>query len=656
MYCFGFESPSPVECFLAGLGALYMDSTCSLAVAILAAGKGTRMRSDQPKVLHRLGSFSLVERVIQTVLALEPDRCLVVVGYAQDQIRQALGSYPIEFVEQSQQLGTGHAAQQLIPSLQAFQGNLLILNADAPLLQEETLRSLLNAHHQHQSSVTLLSAIVSDPTGYGRVFCDGSNQVQQIVEHRDCTPEQRQNPRINSGVYCFRWSDLVQALPQLKAENQQKEYYLTDVISLLPSASAVDVADPREIAGINDRVQLSHAYTILQDRIKTHWMKAGVTLIDPDSITIEDQVQLAPDTIIEPQTHLRGETIIGPGCRIGPGTLIENGRIGANCQILFSVVRDSEIGDQTMLGPYAHVRGQSQIADQCRIGNFVEIKNTSVQAKTNAAHLAYLGDAKVGTQVNIGAGTIIANYDGIQKHLTQIGDRSKTGANSVLIAPLTVGQDVTIAAGSTITHDLPDDCLAIARARQVVKPGWQLKPKDRSSSTPNPTSASNLSSDPPVSQTAPATSGSSVTWNDLKIHALRLNPDQDLKQAIVQYTLDQTIKAGFIMTAVGSLKQAALRFADQSKIEIRVGRFEILSLTGTLCLDGVHLHLALADQLGQTLGGHLQPGCLIYTTAEIIIGESPTHHFSRELDPMTGFQELQIKAHPLPDRTHSLNT
>ncbi len=633
-----------------------MDLTCSLAIAILAAGKGTRMKSDLPKVLHRLGSLSLVERVIQTVLTLNPDRCLVVVGYAQEQIRKALAAYPVEFVEQIQQLGTGHAVQQLIPALQDFQGDLLILNADAPLLQAETLRSLLHTHRQQQSAVTLLSAIVNDPTGYGRVFCDQSDRVQQIVEHRDCTPEQRQNPRINSGVYCFRWSDLVQVLPQLRAENQQKEYYLTDVISLLCSATAVDVADPREIAGINDRVQLSHAYTILQDRIKTHWMKAGVTLIDPDSITIDDQVQLAPDTIIEPQTHLRGETIIGSGCRIGPGSLVEHSRIGANCQILFSVVRDSEIGDQTTLGPYAHVRGQSQIADQCRIGNFVEIKNTSVEAKTNAAHLAYLGDAKVGAQVNIGAGTIIANYDGIQKHRTQIGDRSKTGANSVLIAPLTVGQDVTIAAGSTITHDLPDDCLAIARARQIVKPGWRLQPKDHSNSTPNPASASDLSSDPPVSQVASVTSGSSVAGKNLQIHTLRLNPDQDLKQAIVQYTLDQKIKAGFILTTVGSLKQAALRFADQSETEIRLGRFEILLLAGTLCLDGVHLHLALADSSGQTLGGHLQSGCLIYTTAEIVIGESPTHHFSRELDPMTGFQELQIKVHPLPEQTNNLNT
>jgi bifunctional UDP-N-acetylglucosamine pyrophosphorylase/glucosamine-1-phosphate N-acetyltransferase len=238
---------------------------------------------------------------------------------------------------------------------------------------------------------------------------------------------------------------------------------------------AVDVDDYQEILGINDRKQLATAYGILQTRIKEDWMTAGVTFIDPDSVTIDDTVQLQPDVIIEPQTHLRGKTLIESGCRIGPGSLIENSQIGANVTVLFSVVSDSIVQPNASIGPYAHLRGHVQVGDGCRIGNFVELKNSTLGDRTNVAHLSYLGDATLGEQVNIGAGTITANYDGFKKHPTHIGDRTKTGSNSVLVAPVNVGADVTIAAGSIITEDVPDDALAIARARQVIKPGWRSK-------------------------------------------------------------------------------------------------------------------------------------------------------------------------------------
>lgn len=444
-----------------------------LAVAILAAGKGTRMKSSLPKVLHELGGRSLVERVVRTVLPLGPERCFVIVGYARDRVRAALSDYPVEFVEQLEQNGTGHAVQQVLPHLKAFDGDLLVLNADVPLLQESTLRSLLRTHRDRQTAATVLSACVPDPTGYGRAICDANLNLGAIVEHRDCTPAQRQVNRINSGIYCFRWPDLAMALPQLSTANDQKEYYLTDAIALVPNAIAVDVEDEREIQGINDRVQLARAYATLQERIKESWMRAGVTLVDPDSITIDDDVEIEPDTILEPQTHLRGRTLVRSGCCIGPNTTIANSTIGPDSCVTYSVVTDVEVGAESRIGPFAHLRGNANIGDRCRVGNFVEVKNSTLQADTNAAHLSYLGDASLGQQVNIGAGTITANYDGKYKHRTTIGDRAKTGSNTVLVAPITLGNDVTTAAGSTVTESVDDDCLVIARSRQVSIPGWR---------------------------------------------------------------------------------------------------------------------------------------------------------------------------------------
>lgn len=447
-----------------------------LAVAILAAGRGTRMKSDLPKVLHSLGGRSLVERVLQSLTEVQPVRSLVIVGYQSELVRQALAAYPdLEFVEQTEQLGTGHAAQQLLPVLSGFAGDVLILNGDVPLLRPSTLKVLIETHQREQNAATLLTAHLPDPKGYGRVFCDGQNIVTQIVEDRDCNPAQRQNRRINAGVYCFRWSALAEVLPKLQTNNNQQEYYLTDTVHFLKPVMAVDVEDHEEILGINDRKQLSTAYQILQDRIKDDWMKAGVTLIDPASITIDDTVELAADVVVEPQTHLRGNTRIGAGSHIGPGSFVENSDVGEQTTVLYSVITDSIVQAQSRIGPFAHLRGHVTVGSNCRIGNFVELKNSTLGDRTNVAHLSYLGDATLGTQVNVGAGTITANYDGSKKHPTHIGDRSKTGSNSVLVAPVTIGVDVTIAAGSVITENVPDDTLAIARARQVLKPGWRLK-------------------------------------------------------------------------------------------------------------------------------------------------------------------------------------
>ncbi|MBD0312811.1 MAG: bifunctional UDP-N-acetylglucosamine diphosphorylase/glucosamine-1-phosphate N-acetyltransferase GlmU [Microcoleus sp. T3-bin5] len=456
-----------------------------VAIAILAAGRGTRMKSNLPKVLHELGGRSLVERVLQSCQEIQISRRIIIVGYRGELVKEALmggkeipdnpQSPPLEFVEQTEQLGTGHAIQQLLPHLQGFQGDLLVLNGDVPLLRAETIKQLMAIHKQHQNSATLLTANLPNPQGYGRVFTDSQNLVQQIVEDRDCTQAQKQSHRINAGVYCFHWPDLEKILPELKADNDQKEYYLTDTVNFLSRVMAVDVEDYQEILGINDRKHLATAWDILQTRVKDKWMTAGVTLVDPNSITIDDTVELQPDVIIEPQTHLRGQTSIASGSRIGPGSLIENSQIAENVTVLYSVVSDSMVAENSRIGPYAHLRGHAEIGANCRVGNFVEVKNTQIGDRSNAAHLSYLGDATLGEKVNIGAGTITANYDGKNKHKTQIGDRTKIGSNSVLVAPITLGEDVTVAAGSVVTEDVPNDCLVIARSRQAVKPGWKLK-------------------------------------------------------------------------------------------------------------------------------------------------------------------------------------
>ncbi|MDC0832968.1 N-acetylglucosamine-1-phosphate uridyltransferase [Geitlerinema sp. FC II] len=447
-----------------------------VAVAILAAGRGTRMKSSLPKVLHPLGGRSLVERVLESLSSIAPERIFVIVGYEGERVKQALDRYSnVEFVEQAEQLGTGHAVQQLLPHLDGFRGDLLVLNGDVPLMRPQTLESLLKTHRDRDNAATLLTAQHPNPQGYGRVFCQGNNLFQQIVEHRDCTDAQKQNPRINAGIYCFDWPKLSQILPKLQTNNDQGEYYITDAVNYLDPVTVVDVEDYQEILGINDRKQLAAAYDILQTRLKDAAMASGVTLIDPHSVTLDDTIVLEPDTIIEPNTHIRGHSVIGSGSRIGPGSLIENSTIGRNVTVLYSVVSDSIVAEGSRVGPYAHLRGRADIGEGCRIGNFVEIKQTQVGAKTNIAHLSYLGNATLGERVNIGAGTITANYDGFNKHPTHIGSRTKTGSNSVLVAPVNIGEDATIAAGSVITEDVPDDSLAIARSRQTIKAGWKAQ-------------------------------------------------------------------------------------------------------------------------------------------------------------------------------------
>ncbi|TGG94529.1 MAG: bifunctional UDP-N-acetylglucosamine diphosphorylase/glucosamine-1-phosphate N-acetyltransferase GlmU [Aphanocapsa feldmannii 277cV] len=451
-----------------------------LAVAVLAAGKGTRMCSDLPKVLQPLAGVTLLERVLNSCAALGQQRTLLIVGHQAERVQAALRSRREgpEFVWQEPQLGTGHGVQQLLVPLKDFRGQLLVLNGDVPLLRAETLGQLLRQHRDSDAAVTLLTARLEDPSGYGRVFCRDDGTVSAIVEERDCSGEQRLNNRVNAGVYCFDWQQLSTVLPGLGADNDQGELYLTDTIARLQPARQLDVADAGEIGGINDRHQLAHCEGLLQQRLRRLWMDRGVSFIDPASCTLSEDTLFGRDVVVEPQTHFRGRCRIGDGCRIGPGALIEGSTLGRDVTVCFAVLNQARVAEGVSVGPYAHLRPGADIGAHCRIGNFVEVKQSSLGQGTRVNHLSYLGDASLGDRVNVGAGTITANYDGVHKHRTVIGSSSKTGANSVLVAPLTVGENVTIAAGSTITRDAEDNSLVIARARQLSKANYRPLPEN----------------------------------------------------------------------------------------------------------------------------------------------------------------------------------
>jgi bifunctional UDP-N-acetylglucosamine pyrophosphorylase/glucosamine-1-phosphate N-acetyltransferase len=445
-----------------------------LAVAVLAAGKGTRMKSDLPKVLQPLAGSTLVERVLASCSSLAPERQLLIVGHQAERVEQSLAGHAgLEFVLQQPQNGTGHAVQQLLEPLAGFEGDLLVLNGDVPLLREQTIADLLERHRSSGAAVTLLSARLEDPSGYGRVFADAERNVSAIVEHRDCSEEQRRNNLTNAGIYCFNWPKLAAVLPQLRTDNDQGELYLTDTVAMLSPAMHLEVADADEINGINDRMQLAQCEAVLQDRLRRYWMAEGVTFVDPGSCTLSDGTRFGRDVMVEPQCHFRGDAVVGSGCRIGPGSLIDNARIGDRVEIVYSVVRDAVVASDCAIGPFAQLRPGADLEKGCRVGNFVEIKKARIGSGSKVNHLSYIGDAELGENVNVGAGTITANYDGVNKHRTVIGAGSKTGANSVLVAPINLGANVTVGAGSTLTKDVPDGALALGRAKQLVKENWQ---------------------------------------------------------------------------------------------------------------------------------------------------------------------------------------
>jgi bifunctional UDP-N-acetylglucosamine pyrophosphorylase / glucosamine-1-phosphate N-acetyltransferase len=450
---------------------------------ILAAGESTRMRSSRPKVLHRLCGRPLVDYPVRICRALGA-RVVLVVGRGAEEVRAAVGDGPdLAYVEQKERLGTGHAAMQARGAFPDGDGPILILPGDSPLLSESTLRRLLAHHLTTGAAATVLTAVVEDPTGYGRMVRAESRPVG-IVEHRDATAEQRAIREINGGVYCFQPEQLWAALHRLAPQNDQGEYYLTDVIGILvrdgARVEALAAADAEECLGVNDRKQLAAVGEIKRRRILDRLMAAGVTVVDPATTYVDDTVEIGPDTVVAPGVIIEGATSIGADCAIGPGAHISSSRLADRVTLKpYCVLAGSVVGPGAQLGPFCHLRPQSHVEADVKIGNFVEIKKSRIGRGAKVPHLSYVGDATVGAEANLGAGTITCNYDGVKKHETIIGAGAFVGTNSSLVAPLTIGEGAYVAAGSVVTRDVPAGALAVGRARQENKDGWAARKQRR---------------------------------------------------------------------------------------------------------------------------------------------------------------------------------
>jgi len=444
-----------------------------LTVAILAAGKGTRMESSLPKVLHKLSGKTLLQRVIDSCNKLKPDRIFIIIGHKSKEVEESvLKNKNIHFIVQTPQKGTGHAIQVLSEQVKKHEGKLLVLNGDVPLIKYETLQKLINFHNTKNADVSLITTKKKNPFGYGRVFTK-ETLIERIVEEKDCNEEQRLNLLINAGIYCFSWIKLSKIINNLKSNNKQKEIYLTDTITLLKKSYSLEIEDNGELQGINNRVQLSKCEETIQNSIKEKHMIGGVTFINPGSCTISEEATIGSDVIIEANTHIRGNSKISKNCKIGPNTFIKDTTINENCEIINSTIFNTKIMDHVKIGPYSHIRPNCEISSFSKIGNFVEVKNSKLEEAVKVNHLSYIGDSKVGQYTNIGAGTITANFDGIKKHPTIIGKNSSIGANTVLIAPINLGDSVTTGAGSVITKDSQNHSLAIARTKQVNIENWK---------------------------------------------------------------------------------------------------------------------------------------------------------------------------------------
>ena len=447
-----------------------------IVAVILAAGKGTRMKSNLPKVLHEVGGKPMLRHVTTAAQAAGAIRLVVVVGFGGEQVATVMGGEGLEYVTQAQQLGTGHAVMQAQTVLKEVRGTILLLCGDTPLLRTATLKSLCRAHHESGAAATVLTAEPADPQGYGRILRDAAGNVCGIVEQKDATPEQIRINEINTGIYCFEAGPLFAALDDLTCNNAQQEYYLTDVLAILAQSGqkvgAMTVADFEETLGINSRVQLAEAEAILRRRKLVELMESGVTVMDPASTFIDSDVAIGRDTVIYPFTWIEGKTVIGEECRIGPNTRIADSVIGNGVTLQFVYGHECSVADGAKVGPYVHLRPEAKLAAGVKVGNFVEIKNSQVGRGSKVPHLSYIGDTDMGSGVNIGCGAITVNYDGQKKHRTTIGDDAFIGCNTNLVAPVSVGDGAYTAAGSTITKDVPSRALGVGRARQMNIAGW----------------------------------------------------------------------------------------------------------------------------------------------------------------------------------------
>ena len=448
-----------------------------LHVVILAAGKGTRMKSALPKVLHRVAGAPMIEYVLSTARTLKPRSITVVVGHQSQALQQALSPHSdLVIVVQEPQLGTAHALLTAETALREAKGTVVLLSGDVPLLTSDTLKALVDRHEAARAAATVITATVDEPAGYGRIIRSGG-QIARIVEERDATPAERAIREINAGIYAFRLDGLFETLQNIAATNAQREYYLPDIIAVcgtrgLP-VETVSVENPEETQGINSRVELATVSRIVRQKKNAELMAAGVTIEDPATTYVDPDVEIGMDTIIHPGVSLEGRTTIGTACEIHSGVRIVNSQLGNRVTVLnHCLINNSTVASHSSIGPFAHLRTDVSIGERAKVGNFVELKKTELGAGAKANHLAYLGDSKIGAKANIGAGTITCNYDGIKKSPTRIGDRAFIGSNSTLVAPVEIGTGAYVGAGSVITDAVPEDALALGRERQVVKPGW----------------------------------------------------------------------------------------------------------------------------------------------------------------------------------------
>lgn len=450
---------------------------------ILAAGKGTRMKSKHPKVIHKVCGKEMVNHVIDVSKKSGVKDVVVILGHEADRVNEKLGC-ECKTVEQKEQLGTGHAVLQAKDYIED-NDTIVVLCGDTPLIQEETLKRLFDYHLKNEYHATVLTTSVDNPQGYGRIIRDGSGDLLKIVEQKDANEEEKAVDEINSGIYCFNGSSLREALDLLDNNNAQGEYYLTDTIKIMRDkkhkVGAFNGSTIEELMGVNSRVELSKAESLMRKRINEKHMVNGVTIIDVNATYIESDVEIGNDSIVYPGAMIMGNTKIGSGCTIGMNTSINNSVIGDFTEITSSTIVDSTVGENTKVGPYAYLRPKSDVGNNVKIGDFVEVKNAKIGDGSKASHLSYIGDAEVGKDVNIGCGVVFVNYDGKNKFKSVVKDGAFVGSNSNLVAPVTIEEKGYIATGSTITDDVPEGALAIARQRQVVKEGWVEKKAKRDS-------------------------------------------------------------------------------------------------------------------------------------------------------------------------------
>lgn len=447
---------------------------------ILAAGMGTRMKSKMPKVLHTVCGKPLSKWVIDASKAAGADKVCAVVGHKAETVKEVLGNV-CEFALQAEQKGTGHAVMQAIDVIKNSKGEVVILNGDTPLITAKTINKAIEYHKNNGNQATVITAILDDATGYGRIVRDNDGSVLKIVEQKDASEEEKKINEVNSGMYVFDAQSLVYALDKITPNNAQGEYYLTDTLEILLSAGkkigGYAISDNDEIRGINDRVQLNEAEKIMQKRINEYHMRNGVTMRNPESVYIEDGVEIGNDTEICQNVTIKSGTKIGSDCVIGSGSMLDGAVIHDGVDVLSSVILESEVDEGTHVGPFAYIRPNCHVGKEVKVGDFVELKNSNIDDGTKISHLTYIGDSDVGKRVNFGCGTVTCNYDGKKKYRTTIGDDCFVGCNTNFVSPINVGDGVYIAAGSTITEDIPENSLSIARARQVNKEGWKDKRK-----------------------------------------------------------------------------------------------------------------------------------------------------------------------------------